>query len=288
MTFASRVRGSVGSECQIRSTTTPADAMTPRARSCRKIARPLLILIGLGALVGCTSIGDYGRVDSELVTDGIHDWVGRDAARHAGLPPSANRLTEDERMLRDLAFPLIEPPYERQRWDAVIYEYGIDRLMRRDVWVYDRTAYYRHLMVKWERSPSARYNQLSDDIRNDTVRIEPFFVVARRVGDMDRRRLASMKAVADLSPAERANAKARIAENGLVIAWVQHSLAERCASYRFALEHLAIAEPESEAGDVDRNLTQLQQRISNYNLVAPPRFAAAPVVLAQTPAATPR
>ena len=220
-----------------------------------------------------------------MVTDGIHDWVGRDAAKHAGLPASNNRLTEDERALRDLAFPLIEPPYERQRWESVIYEYGIDRLMQRDLWVYDRTAYYRHLLARWDRSPSVRYNQLSDDIRNDTVRIEPFYVVARRVADIDRRRLASMKAVADLSPAERANAKARIAENGLVIAWVQHSLNERCASYRFALEHLAIAEPERQAGDVDVNLTQLQQRIANNNLVAPPRFAAVPVAFAQTPAA---
>ncbi|MFZ2066132.1 MAG: hypothetical protein WAV27_09140 [Xanthobacteraceae bacterium] len=198
-------------------------------------------------------------------------------------------MTEDERALRDLAFPLIEPPYERQRWDAVIYEYGIDRLMRRDVWVFDRTAYYRHLLAKWDRSPSARYNQLSDDIRNDTVRIEPFFVVARRVADIDRRRLASMTAVADLSPAEHANAKARIAENGLVIAWVQHSLTERCASYRFALEHLAIAEPERQAGDVDLNLTQLQQRIANYNLLASaPRFAAVPVALAAPPEFTPQ
>lgn len=263
--------------------------MPPHVRNRCKIARPLLGLIGLVALAGCTSIGDFGRIDSELVTDGIHDWVGRDAARQAGLPASKNRLTEDERALRDLAFPLIEPPYERQRWDAVIYEYGIDRLMRRDVWVFDRTAYYRHLLAKWDRSPSARYNQLSDDIRNDTVRIEPFFVVARRVADIDRRRLASMTAVADLSPAERINAKARIAENGLVIAWVQHSLNERCASYRFALEHLAIAEPERQAGDVDLNLTQLQQRIANYKLVAPvPRFAVVPVILAHAPAVVPR
>jgi hypothetical protein len=259
--------------------------MPPRARYRRKTAPSLMTLIGLVALTGCTSIGDFGRIDSELVTDGIHDWVGRDAAKHAGLPASQNRLTEDERALRDLAFPLIEPPYERQRWESVIYEYGIDRLIRRDVWVYDRTAYYRHLLARWDRSPSARYNQLSDDIRNDTVRIEPFYVVARRVADIDRRRLASMKAVADLSLAERANAKARIAENGLVIAWVQHSLNERCASYRFALEHLAIAEPERQAGDVDLNLTQLQQRIVNNNLVAPPRFAAVPVAFAQTPAA---
>ncbi len=27
-------------------------------------------------------------------------------------------------MLRDLAYPLIEPPYERQRWYSVLNEYG--------------------------------------------------------------------------------------------------------------------------------------------------------------------
>ena len=247
--------------------------MQPRVRNRREIALSVLALTGFAALAGCTSIGDFGRVDPELVTDGIHDWVGRDAAKHAGLKPSTNRLTEDERALRDLAFPLIEPPYERQRWDAVIYEYGIDRLVRRDVWVYDRAAYYKQLLAKWDRSPTGRYSQLSDDINNDTVRIEPFFVVARRVVDIDRRRAASMTAVVDLNPAERINANARIAENALVIAWVQHSLAERCASYRFALEHLAIAEPERVAGDVDWMLTHLQQEIAAHNLVASPRIA---------------
>jgi hypothetical protein len=31
-------------------------------------------------MIGCTN-GDFGRVRPSLVTDGIHAWVGRDAAR---------------------------------------------------------------------------------------------------------------------------------------------------------------------------------------------------------------
>jgi hypothetical protein len=31
-----------------------------------------------------------------------------------------------------LPFPLIEPPYDRIRWDAVVYEYGQKREFRRD------------------------------------------------------------------------------------------------------------------------------------------------------------
>jgi hypothetical protein len=254
--------------------------MSPRTRQYPVTALPTLALLGLLALAGCSSIGDFGRVQPGLVSDDIHDWVGQEAALNAGAPVAANNLTDDERMLRDLAFPLIEPPYDRQRWNAVVYEYGIDRSFRRELWIEDPTAYYRHLQDDSRRTTASRYNQIMDDIRNDIVRIEPFFEVARRVVDLDRRREASMQAVADLSPAERLNALARIGENSLTVAWVQHSLTDRCASYRFALEHLAVAEPDSEAGDVDRVLTQLQQTIASDGLVPAPHFADAPVAIA--------
>ncbi len=262
--------------------------MSPRARHRRETAPPALALLGLLALTGCSSIGDFGRLQPALVTDDIHDWVGQDAALNAGAPISAGHLTDDERTLRDLAFPLIEPPYDRQRWNAVVYEYGIDRAFRRKLWIDDPTAYYRHLQGDFPRTTAARYNRLLDDIRNDIVRIEPFFVVARRVVDIDRRRQASMQYIADLSPAERLNAEARVGENSLTIAWVQHSLTERCAGYRFALEHLAVAEPDSEAADVDRVLTQLQQEITANSLVPAPHFAGIPVAVTAREAPVPR
>jgi hypothetical protein len=215
-----------------------------------------------------------------MVSDDIHAWVGQDAAARAGAPISANNLTDDERMLRDLAFPLIEPPYDRQRWDAVLYEYGEKSSFRRELWAFDTEAYYAHLEGTLHRSPTSRYNQLIDDVRNDIVRIEPFFATARRVVDLDQRRAQSMQYVADLSPPERLNALARIGENSLTIAWVHHSLTERCASYRFALEHLVVAEPDPVAADAERILTQLQQEIAANQLVPGPRFAAMPLQIA--------
>ena len=264
--------------------------MSPRALQHRKIAWLAPALLGALVLAGCSSIGDYGRLQPGLVRDDIHDWVGQDAALHAGAPISADNLTEDERMLRDLAFPLIEPPYDRQRWNAIVYEYGLDHAFQRDLWIEDPTAYYLHLMADPDRTTASKYNLLMDDIRNDIVRIEPFFTVARRVFDLDRRRTASMQAVADLSPPERLNAEARIGENSLTIAWVQHSLADRCASYRFALEHLSVAEPASEAGVVDGVLTRLQQEIAADGLAPAPAFAAAPVpvAVAAGPSAAPQ
>jgi len=255
---------------------------------CRHDLRPpVLAVLGLLALAGCSSSGDLGQLRPALVTDDIHAWVGRDAARGAGAPVSTNNLTDDERALRDFAFPLIEPPYDRQRWDEVVYEYGLNHLFRRRWWVEDSTAYYANLQSTYHRSTASRYNQLIDDIRNDIVRVEPFFSVARRVADLDRRREASMAQIAGLAPADRANAQARIGENSLTIAWVSSSLTARCAGYRFALEHLAVAEPEPAAAEADRALTQLQQLIAaNQVVVAAPLFAVDPAAAPTRQAAT--
>jgi len=241
----------------------------------------VLAVLTLLVLSGCTSIGDFGRLADPLVTDDIHAWVGEEAAASVGSPISADNLTDDERTLRDLAFPLIEPPYDRIRWDAVVYEYGTKQSFQHKLWAFDPTAYYRHLQGEMQRSSAARYNQLIDDIRNDIVRLGPFFAVARRVVDLDRRREASMEQIADLTPAERVNAQARINENSLTVAWVDKSLTQRCASYRFALEHLAVAEPEPAAAEADSVLTELQQQIAATQVVVvPPRFAAGPRAVA--------
>jgi|SRR5579884_2759750 len=251
----------------------------PPVRRRHGTALPLVIIAGM-LVAGCSSTGDFGRLRDDLVTDDIHAWVGRDAAATAGAPISHNNLTDDERTLRDLAFPLIEPPYDRQRWDAVVYEYGINHFLKRTAWTIDTVAYSAHLQATYHRSSTARYNQLIDDMRNDIVRIEPFFQIARRVLDLDRRREAAMQYVADLSPVERNNALARISENSLTIAWVYHSLEARCAAYRYALEHLTVAEPEPVAAEADRILRELQQQVAANQIVAVPHLAALPLQVA--------
>lgn len=245
----------------------------------------LLLLL---MLPGCSSIGDFGRLQPRYVTDDIHAWVGQEAAASVGAPISLNKLTDDERILRDLAFPLIEPPFDRQRWDAVLYEYGISYRLQRQLWTVDVTAYYRDLQAADYRSTAGRYNKLIDDIRNDITRLGPFFDIAHRVVELDRRREMSMEYLPDLLPADRANALARVGENSLTIAWVQYSLAQRCAGYRFALDHLVVAEPESIAAQADIVLTELQQQIAANQLVSAPRFAEATLDVAAQPASVVR
>jgi hypothetical protein len=177
-------------------------------------------------------------------------------------------LTDDERLLRDLAYPLIEPPYDRGRWDSLMLEYGIRRSQEVNWPVHDHRAYGTRLMVRPYRSAAGRYSQLIDDIRNDIVRVDPFFAVARRVLDIDARRAKSLAYVSETTTEERTNVRNRIAENALIVSWVKHSLKQRADAFRYALERIVIATPFPMAVDAERTLAHLQHQIATFRLVA--------------------
>jgi hypothetical protein len=229
----------------------------------------LVALAAFALLGGCgTPNGDFGRVQPYLVRDDIHDWIGPAAAARQGAVPSAYELTDDERELRDLAFPLIEPPYDRQRWDNVLREYGLAGNYRAAP--FDRTAYVAHLLEEPRRSPASSYARLTDDIRNDITRMPQFFETAARVLDVDTKRRKSLAFVSGLSPYERANALRRVRENALVVTWVRDTLTQRASSYRFALERLVITTPSPQVADVEHTLTRLDAMIAQYHNGLPP------------------
>jgi hypothetical protein len=223
--------------------------------------RHVLALVGAALLAGCAN-GDFQEVRPTLVRDDIHDWVGLDAIAGRATSPSRYQLTDDERTLRDLAYPLIEPPYDRQQWYSIAGEYGLIRYDRRGA--FDRTAYSNRLMGSHYRSPSARYARLTDDIRNDATRLPQFFETAARVLDIDAKRRKSLAFVSRLTPDERENALRRMRENAAIVALVHRTLAQRVAGYRFALKRLVIATPSMQAPAVERDLNQLQARIAYY------------------------
>jgi hypothetical protein len=239
----------------------PLPATSPRFR--RPLA-PAVLILALGWLTGCAE-GDFGRIRSSLVFDDVHDWIGAEAVGSIGGVPSRFGLTDDERELRDLAYPLIEPPYDRQRWYSILGEYGLVRIRSAP---FDRTLYCARLMSRPARSPASRYGLLLEDIRNDLVRIGPFFRTAARVADLDSKRAQSLPYVSDMSKAEQANALARIAENQLVAGWVQHSLHLRVASYRYALERLVIVAPSPTAVEAEQTLNRLALEIDGAPLAA--------------------
>jgi hypothetical protein len=74
---------------------------------------PALTLLLISATLGGCSGGDFGRTRQDFLNDDMYRWIGGEATSSVGLRPSQFQLTDNERLLRDLAYPLIEPPHSR-------------------------------------------------------------------------------------------------------------------------------------------------------------------------------
>jgi hypothetical protein len=233
---------------------------------------PALALLLAGMTLGACSGGDFGRTRQDVLNDDMHRWLGGEATSKIGLRPSQFQLTDNERQLRDLAYPLIEPPHSRPAWRSVFGDYKPLPLPWQQEVVFDRTAYGRALIDEPHRSHSSRYSNLIDDVRDDITRFEPFFASAIKVLDLDRKRNDSLAHVSQLSPRERDDAIARMRENTLIVQWVQQCLERRVSSYRWALERLAIQAPDGMAADADRLIGELAAQTAN------PPVAVAPVI----------
>ena len=178
--------------------------------------------------------------------------MGDVTARGQGAITWRHGLTDEERRLRDLAYPLIDPPYDRNKWYSALGELGLGSR----VWPYpDRNAYASRLFTTAYRSQTARYNRLIEDIRNDVIRLDPFFATARYVVRHGRKRGKGLAYVSRLSAGgARQHRIQRMAENRNIIEWVRGSLDERVASYRIALERMVIAAPSPIAVEAERQL----------------------------------
>jgi hypothetical protein len=241
-------------------------------RTRRKIrcASPVLTLLLMSVALGGCSGGDFGRTRQDFLNDDMHRWIGGEATASVGLRASQFQLTDNERQLRDLAYPLIEPPHSRPAWKSVFGDYAALPSPWRQAPVFDRTAYGRQLIDEPHRSHSSRYAQLIEDVRDDITRFEPFFASAVRVLDLDRKRNASLAHISGLSPRESADAVARMQENTLIVQWVQQCLEQRVSSYRWALERLVLQAPDNMAADADRLIGELAAQTANPPVAAQP------------------
>jgi hypothetical protein len=234
-------------------------------------------LLFCATLGGCSSSddfgrssGDFGRTNRNFLNDDMHRWVGAEATGSVGLSASKFQLTDEEHQLRDLAYPLIEPPHSRPAWKSVFGDYKPIPAPWRQTPAFDRTAYGRLLIDEPHRSYTSRYANLMDDIRDDLTRFEPFYANAARVIDLDNKRSASLQVISGLTPRERADAMARMDENRLIVQWVQQCLEQRVSSYRWALERLVIQTPDNMAADVDRLIGELAAQTANPPIAAQP------------------
>jgi hypothetical protein len=243
-----------------------------RRRTQLRAASPVLALVLIGVTVAGCSGGDFGRTREDFRNDDMHRWIGGEATSSVGLRASQFQLTDNEQLLRDLAYPLIEPPHSRPAWKTVFGDYKPLASPWRQAVLFDRTAYGRILIDEPHRSHASRYAQLMEDVRNDITRFEPFFAAAVRVIELDRKRNAGLAHISELSPRERADAVARMQENSLIVQWVQQCLERRISSYRWALERLVLQAPDSMAADADRLIGELAAQTANPPVAAQPAF----------------
>jgi hypothetical protein len=111
--------------------------------------------------------------------------------------------------------------------------------------------------------------RMLDYIRNDTTRLPAFFQTAARVADMDSKRRRAFAYIAVTSGGERVEAQRRMNENAAIVAQVRGSLAQRIASYKFALERLIIMSPSAQAAQVELMINQLRDTLARYHNGAP-------------------
>jgi hypothetical protein len=227
----------------------------------RSLSPAVLLLAGI--TLGACSGGDFGRARDDFRNDDMHRWMGVEATSSIALKPSQFQLTDGERQLRDLAYPLIEPPHSRPAWRTVFGDYQPIASPWRQAAIFDRTAYGRALIDEPHRSHSSRYSQLIDDLRDDITRFELFYASAIPVLELDRKRNATLAHITELSPRERADAIARMQENALIVQWVQQCLERRVSSYRWGLERLVLQAPDGMAADADRLISELAAQTAN-------------------------
>jgi hypothetical protein len=243
--------------------------MPDTRHSIRSVSSALTLLLAGVTLSACSG-GDFGRTRQDFLSDDMHRWLGAEATSSIGIGPSQFQLTDNERRLRDLAYPLIEPPHSRPAWKSVFGDYQPLPSPWRQAPVFDRTAYGRALIDEPHRSHSSRYANLIDDVRDDISRFEPFFASAIKVLELDRKRNASLARVSELSPREHDDAIARMQENALIVQWVQQCLEQRVSSYRWALERLVIQAPDGMAADADRLIGELAAQTANPPVITAP------------------
>src|ERR1700750_2554118 len=99
--------------------------MSTQIRTTLRLPPAILSALSLLAAVvlgGCAR-GDFGRTRENARNDDMHRWLGIEATGSLGLRASQYQLTDKERLLRDLAYPLIEPPHSRPAWKTVFGDY---------------------------------------------------------------------------------------------------------------------------------------------------------------------
>jgi hypothetical protein len=213
--------------------------------------------VGTLLLGGCVETGDFGRVKRNSTWNDLLETGGSVVAARRGEPVSPYGYTDDERELRDRAWRFLVPAHEYAWFERVLADLAAKRVLPPGARGGDPAVYFDALLSDGGISPASRYRRLSEDAAADARLLPKLTDIAARVFTADGVRLKALGYARTVSPADIANAQARVAENRCLLSWVAFGLDTRIAEYQYALEHLVIETPQAQAVPAERSLAFL-------------------------------
>lgn len=198
-------------------------------------------------LAGCSETGDFGRPKSNFWSETIAPAAGQTYAIKRGEPVSTALLTDDEQELRTRAYRFLTPARDRSFFDRQLADLAARRILPPEYSLAAQAGYYDALLASPDVSPRSRYQRLREDMESDRLLITPFAAIACRVAAMDAIRAKALAAIPEGDVETRGAALARIAENEMLVAWVEAGLLSRLGGYRYALERLVVTSPDKDA-----------------------------------------
>lgn len=211
-------------------------------------------LLGLGVLLsGCLgATGDFGRTETGPFTSQFLPSLGRANAIARDEPASYFNLTDNERLLRNRATHLTDPPHARDWSGRAVTALETTRVIPGYGRAHAPERYYGFLRSDRFRSSESRYMRLKSDIGADLELVPPFCAIAGIVRATDRDRISATRRRPDLTEVEFSNAHGRVYENNLVINQVDDALGYRLAAYRFAIDRMEMETPSEQIWEANR------------------------------------
>lgn len=230
----------------------------PAHRRPRPLPRVPALLLAL-LLGACNATdGDLGRPKPTVWSQIVLPEAGFVAATGRGEAASYFRFTDDEQQLRDRAWRFIMPASPHSVFQSELSNLIHARILPVPMQSGDRSDYFRGLTSGSFASQDSRYSRMAEDSNADRLLIGPFRANAMRVVTMDRVRMRTADASADIAPEKRDPALARVVENEGLILWVCERLDFRIRSYRYALANLVVEMPSREAIRAERSIMALE------------------------------
>jgi hypothetical protein len=219
---------------------------------------PLAFAVVALALAGCARpVGDFGRAAPDPLHDTIMPFVGNARANAAKESVSSFNFSDEEKEMRDRVWRYLVSPHAFDWSGDVAAEWQRTRLAAPSTKPLPVDRYYRWLHGERFASSPVRYGRLGDDVTTDLSMLPQVFAAICAVENIDRRRGLAANEIDSIEERMRADAAARQAENRMVVGSFARALANREASYNYALDHLLVETPHAEARAVNAGLTRL-------------------------------